>query len=82
MSLAEKLAATRAASAGRIPPERQAIMERATEDLRKSGILDRIVRVGEPAPAFELASYDGRHISSADMFAGGPMVVSFFRGSW
>ncbi len=57
-------------------------MERATEDLRKSGILDRIVAVGEPAPAFDLASYDGRHISSADMLAGGPMVVSFFRGSW
>ena len=43
MSLADKLAETRAASAGRIPPERAAIMHRATDDLRKSGILDRIV---------------------------------------
>ena len=82
MSLADKLAATRAASAGRIPPERAAIMERATEDLRRSGILDRIVQVGRPAPSFELASYDGRRISSAELLAAGPMVVSFFRGSW
>jgi hypothetical protein len=82
MSLAEKLAATRAASEGRIPPDRRAIMDRATEDLRRSGILDRIVAVGKPAPAFELASHDGRHISSADMLAAGPMVLSFFRGSW
>jgi hypothetical protein len=82
MSLEEKLAATRAASAGRIPPERQAIMHRATDDLRKSGILDRIVPVGKPAPAFELANHDGRHVSSAALLAGGPMVVSFFRGSW
>jgi hypothetical protein len=82
MSLADKLAATRAASAGRIPPERQAIMHRATEDLRNSGALERIVKPGRPAPAFELANHDGRRVSSADLLAGGPMVLSFFRGSW
>ncbi|MFI5001870.1 MAG: hypothetical protein ACHQK9_18475 [Reyranellales bacterium] len=82
MSLADKLAATRAASAGRIPPDRQIIMERATEDLRKSGILDRIVPVGSRAPAFELANHDGRRVSSAELLAGGPLVLSFFRGSW
>jgi hypothetical protein len=82
MSLAEKLEATRAASAGRIPPERAAIMERATDDLRKSGILDRIVAVGKLAPGFELANHDGRRVASADLLAGGPLVLSFFRGSW
>lgn len=82
MSLAEKLEATRAASAGRIPPERAAIMERATDDLRKSGILDRIAAVGRPAPGFELANHDGRRVASADLLAGGPLVLSFFRGSW
>ena len=82
MSLADKLAAARAASAGRIPPERAAIMHRATDDLRKSGILDRIVAVGKAAPAFELANHDGRRVSSAELLAGGPLVLSFFRGSW
>ena len=82
MSLADKLAATRAASAGRIPPERAAIMHRATEDLRNSGILDHIVLVGKSAPAFELANHDGRRVSSAELLAAGPMVLSFFRGSW
>lgn len=82
MSLADKLAATRAASAGRIPPERQAIMHRATDDLRRSGALDRIVKVGAAAPSFELANYDGQRVSSAERLARGPMIVSFFRGSW
>jgi hypothetical protein len=82
MSLEEKLAATRAGSAARIPPDRQAIMHRATEDLRKSGILDRVVKVGERMPAFELANHDGRRVSSEDLLAGGPLVLSFFRGSW
>ena len=82
MSLADKLDETRAASAGRIPPERAAIMHRATDDLRKSGILDRIVPVGKSAPAFELANHDGRRVSSIELLAGGPLVLSFFRGSW
>ncbi len=82
MSLADKLAATRAAAEARIPPDRQAIMERATEDLRRSGILDRIVPVGGRAPSFELTSHDGRQIASSDLLAAGPMVLSFFRGSW
>ena len=82
MSLADKLAATRAASEGRIPPEKQAIMHRATEDLRRSGALDRILKVGQPAPAFDLANHDGRRVASVDLLAGGPMILSFFRGSW
>ena len=82
MSLEEKLAATRAASAGRIPPDRQAIMHRATEDLRRSGIMDRIVKAGQPAPAFALSNYDGARVSSAALLAKGPMVLSFFRGGW
>jgi hypothetical protein len=82
MSLAEKLAAMRAAGEARIPPDRLAIMHRATEDLRRSGIMDRIVQVGQPAPAFELDSCDGRRVVSAELFASGPMVLSFFRGAW
>ena len=82
MSLEDKLAATRAASATRIPPDRAAIMHRATEDLRNSGILDRIVKVGSRAPDFELDNHDDRRVSSAELLAGGPMVLSFFRGSW
>jgi hypothetical protein len=82
MSLAEKLDATRKAAEGRVPADRLAIMTRATTDLRQSGILQRIVPVGTPMPAFELANHDGRRVSSAALLAQGPLVVSFFRGSW
>lgn len=82
MSLADKLAATRAASATRIPPEKAAIMHRATDDLRRSGIMDRIVKVGRPAPAFALANHDGSRVASSELLSRGPLVVSFFRGSW
>jgi hypothetical protein len=82
MSLEAKLAAMREAAAKRIPPDRLAIMHRATEDLRQSGILDRIVKVGAKIPAFALANHDGRRLSSDDVLARGPMILSFFRGSW
>jgi hypothetical protein len=82
MSLEAKLAAMREAAAKRIPPDRLAVMHRATEDLRNSGIMDRIVKVGARMPAFTLANHDGRHISSDDVLARGPLVLSFFRGSW
>ena len=82
MSLEQKLAAIHAASTARIPPDKAAIMHRATEDLRNSGILDRIVRVGARMPTFDLANHDGRRVSSEDLLAGGPLVLSFFRGSW
>lgn len=82
MSLKEKLDAIREASAKRVPPDKRAIMHRATADLRASGILDRIVKVGQPMPAFAGQAHDGRSISSSDLLARGPLVLSYFRGHW
>ena len=81
MSLKEKLDTVRAASARR-PPEQRAIMERANNDLRASGILGKVAAVGQTAPAFTAQNHDGRTISSTALLANGPLVLSFFRGSW
>jgi hypothetical protein len=59
MSLEQKLAAIRAGAEARIPPDKAAIMHRATEDLRHSGIMDGIKKPGELAPAFDLINHDG-----------------------
>ena len=80
MSLKEKLEATRAASASRVPADKRAIMERATADLRASGILKNVAAVGQVAPAFTAPDYDGRVLSSHELLARGPLVLSFFRG--
>jgi hypothetical protein len=82
MSLQAKLDTIRAASKSRIPPEAQAIMQRSVEDLRASGILDRIVRAGQPAPDFTLPSAAGAPVSLAQLRARGPVVLSFYRGRW
>ena len=82
MSLEEKLAAVREASAKRMRPEMQAIMHDATERLRGSGILDRVIKPGAKAPAFVLDDQNGRSVALATLLASGPVVLSVFRGFW
>ena len=82
MSLKEKLDATRAASTARVPADKRAIMTRASADLRASGILQKVLAVGQPAPEFSAPNHDGRMISSHDLVARAPLVISFFRGAW
>ena len=82
MTLAETLQGIREATDKRIPPERRAIMHRATEELRASGIMDRVVKVGEKLPPFALPNAHGHAVRSTDLLASGPLVLTFFRGSW
>jgi len=82
MSLQAKLDTLRAASRTRIPPEAQAVMQRSVDDLRASGIMDRIARVGQPAPDFTLPNAAGVPVSLTDLRARGPVVLSFYRGRW
>lgn len=82
MSLADKLDEIRAASATRIPEEKRAVMGRATQELRESGILDQVIRVGDGLPPFALPNQSGAIVSSDEALARGPMVLTVFRGSW
>ncbi|HSA93080.1 MAG TPA: hypothetical protein VLE48_08730 [Terriglobales bacterium] len=65
-----------------IPAEIRAVMTRHTEELRNSGIQDRVLKMGEAAPPFELADTEGRLVRSTDLLARGPLVISFYRGRW
>ena len=82
MSLQSTLETLRAASKTRIPPETRAIMERSVEALRASGIMDRVARVGRPAPDFSLPNAAGASVTLAGLRAQGPVVLSFYRGRW
>jgi hypothetical protein len=82
MSLEEKLAAIREMAKSRQPPEVRAVMHQAAEDLRASGIMDRVVKVGVPAPDFTLPNVAGQPVSLAALRGRGPVVLSFYRGRW
>ena len=87
MSLQQQLDAFKTAFESGAPPynasrERIEVMHRATEELRRSGLAERALKVGDPAPAFELENQDGQLVRSADLLAHGPLVITFFRGHW
>ena len=87
MSLQEKLDAFKAQfeSGGppfNVPREAVDIMHRATDELLASGLADRALGVGDPAPDFILPDYEGKIFDSRAARQTGPLVVSFYRGVW
>ena len=52
--LAEQLETIRQGVDNRVPPDKRAIMHRATADLRASGIMDHVIKVGDRLPPFTL----------------------------
>jgi peroxiredoxin len=87
MSLQQKLDAFKADFKGgkppyNAPPEIHPIMERATAELIASGQAGRAIKAGDRAPQFSLNDQNGHSVSSADLLAKGPLVVTFYRGVW
>ena len=82
MSLQSELNVLKAQFEAKAQPDALAVMHRATEDLRRSGILERALKVGDKAPDFALPDGNGTIVSSKDLLAKGPLVVSFYRGVW
>ncbi len=64
------------------PAEVVAVMRRVTEDLRRSGIMERVMKPGDKAPLFTLPNAMGVMVSAADLLRKGPVVIAFYRGVW
>ena len=65
-TLKQRLDRIRAGFAKQVPAETAAVMHRATDDLRASGILSRIPAPGVELPAFELPDSEGSLSSGED----------------
>ncbi|WP_417843523.1 peroxiredoxin-like family protein [Thalassospira sp.] len=57
-------------------------MRRATAELIASGVAERALKAGDKLPAFNLSDPEGKAVSSSDLLARGPLVISFYRGVW
>jgi hypothetical protein len=80
--LKDELEAIRAMARASLPEDSQALMQRSVDELRASGILDRVLKVGARAPDFTLPNTEDVPVSLPALLAKGPVVVSFFRGRW
>ncbi len=82
MSLTTALSHQRNQSRQPIPSEMKAIMQQATDELRKSGIVDQSLNVGGKAPDFSLPNMWGTEVKLSNQLRKGPVVLSFYRGGW
>ena len=87
MRLPERLTAFRANFESGGPPYRvpawvHESMHRATAELIASGAAERALKAGDRAPEFTLKDAEGREVSSRELLAKGPLVVTFYRGVW
>lgn len=82
MTLQTKLDDRRTEFEAGAPPEAVALMHRSTDELRNSGIMDRVLKAGDKAPAFTLPDHHGEAVSSSELLRKGPLVVNFYRGVW
>jgi hypothetical protein len=82
MRLEERLRAYRKRFEATVPEGALEIMHRATEDLRRSGMVERAAKVGDLAPDFSLRNPYGKGVRLADLLACGPVVLNFYRGKW
>jgi peroxiredoxin len=81
-TLAEQLAAYQAGFKQRVAPERVAMMETATADLRATGIESRAVQVGAQAPDLILPDALNQPLRLSTLWQRGPLVLIFYRGGW
>jgi peroxiredoxin len=63
-------------------PEVLDTMHRGTAELVASGQAAAAKKAGDNAPEFTLNDPDGQPVSSRELLAKGPLVISFYRGVW
>lgn len=66
----------------KFPPEKAAIMQRATQALAKEFQNRRALRIDDEAPDFVLQNTDGQQISLYDKLNQGAVILCFYFGSW
>ena len=81
-TLADQLDARKSKFIEMAPPERVAAAEGAIADVADSGILDKAINLGDKAPDFTLPDALGNSVSLYEQLAKGPVILTWYRGSW
>lgn len=82
MSLQQKLDQMKQEFVASADPEILKTMQESTAKLLSSGILDKTLKAGSPAPDFTLQDADGKAFDSGTLLEKGPMLITFYRGVW
>lgn len=81
-SLSDQTRETLEAFVAGLPAEQQEIVGKAFEALMASDTADAAIKEGDKAPDFTLPTVLNEELTLSDAFGDGPVVLSFYRGSW
>ncbi|WP_444943955.1 peroxiredoxin-like family protein [Microbulbifer sp. ZKSA006] len=82
MSLANELGAFKAEFLSKVDGRVASVMENASADLEKEFHKRPLLGVGDHAPNFTLPSATNKSVSLSKKLEEGPVIISFYRGSW
>jgi peroxiredoxin len=82
VSLNERLRARLAEAVSARPLEVSEAYADGIAQVRESGVVERALKVGDPAPTFTLPDATGLAVSFQDLLSSGPAIVTFYRGGW
>ena len=82
MALATQLATTYDQVHGSVGPDMSNAIKKAATDHDESFNHAGAVKAGDSLPSFSLPDAHGKTVTDADLLAGGPLLISFYRGSW
>jgi len=81
-TLKEILDARKAEWAEKAPQERKKLYEEGIEEVRREGVVEAALQVGDKAPDFTLTNAIGKEISLYEALKNGPVVLTWYRGGW
>jgi peroxiredoxin len=80
--LTDEIADLRSEREAAPPTKASEVGKRAINRLKAEGMEERAVNVGSQAPDFSLPDQNGQIVRLKDLLSDGPVVISFYRGSW
>ena len=82
MSLKAQIDAYNVQKDAKLPADVLALMNTTNEELIAQHIKDNALQIGQKVENFSLANHNGENIELADLLKKGPVIISFYRGSW
>ncbi len=78
----KELEAFQRESAKKAPADRLKLYEEGVEQVKKTGVVEKALKVGDKAPDFELPDASGNKVKLPNLLKNGPVVVTWYRGGW
>lgn len=82
MELRDELLAMKRQVGAMLPTDILATMDRATADLKATGLANRALQPGQRIFDFVLPDATSRPVASMALRARGPLLITFYRGEW